>query len=65
MSQTLPIILTESPKYWAEDIAFLIDRLKIMNEEDARFKNKLDLDRIGVFGMSLGGPATSVICSKD
>jgi hypothetical protein len=36
-----------------------------MNEGDKRFKNKLDLDRIGVFGMSLGGLATSVICSTD
>ncbi len=65
MKDALPMVLTESPKVWAEDIAFLIDRLKIMNEEDARFKNKLDPDRIGVFGMSLGGLATSVICSTD
>ncbi|MGB7295757.1 MAG: hypothetical protein WBC70_09230 [Candidatus Aminicenantales bacterium] len=65
MSRTLPMILTESPKYWAEDIAFLIGRLKIMNGEDNRFPNKLDLDRIGVFGMSLGGLATSVICATD
>jgi len=65
MSTTLPTILTESPKYWAEDIVFLIDRLRIMNGGDDRFQNKLDLDRIGVFGMSLGGLATSVICSTD
>jgi hypothetical protein len=65
MSATLPTILTESPKYWAEDIAFLMDQLKIMNGKDNRFQKKLDLDRIGVFGMSMGGMATSVICSKD
>ncbi len=65
MNRTLPTILTESPEYWAEDIAFLIDQLKVMNEGDNRFQNKLDMDRIGVFGMSLGGLATSVICSKD
>jgi len=65
MSDALPMILTESPKYWAEDIAFLIDQLEILNGGDNRFQNKLDLDRIGVFGMSLGGLATSVICSTD
>jgi len=64
MSTTLPM-LAESSKYWAEDIAFLIDRLKIMNGGDNRFHNKLDLDRIGVFGMSMGGLATSVISSTD
>jgi pimeloyl-ACP methyl ester carboxylesterase len=57
--------LTESPKVWAEDIAFFMDRLKIMNGGDNRFQNKLDLDRIGVFGMSLGGLATSILCSTD
>ncbi|OFY68598.1 MAG: hypothetical protein A2V64_11000 [Bacteroidetes bacterium RBG_13_43_22] len=65
MSMAMPIILTESPKHWAGDIAFLIDQLIIINEGDNRFQNKLDLDRIGVFGMSLGGLATSVVCSMD
>jgi hypothetical protein len=65
MSKSAPTILTESPKVWAEDIAFLIDRLKIMNGGDKRFQSKLDLDRIGVFGMSLGGLATSFVCSTD
>lgn len=65
MSQTLPTLLTESPNYWAEDIAFFINQLIMMNGGDHRFQNKLDLDRIGVFGMSLGGLATSIICSTD
>lgn len=65
ISTALPTILTESPKHWADDIAFFINQLKIMNGGDHRFQNKLDLDRIGVFGMSLGGLATSVICSTD
>jgi hypothetical protein len=65
MSTTLPTLLTESSKYWAEDIAFFINQLKMMNGGDNRFQNKLDLDRIGVFGMSMGGLATSVISSTD
>lgn len=64
-SNALPTILTESPKYWAEDLAFFIDRLKDIESENKIFKDKLDLDRIGVFGMSLGGIATSEICLTD
>ena len=60
-----PIITTESSTYWAADISFLIDELERINEDDSIFRNKLDLERIGVLGMSLGGLATSVTCSKD
>ena len=60
-----PIITTESSTYWAGDISFLIDELERINEDDSIFHNKLDLERIGVLGMSLGGLATSVACSKD
>ena len=64
-SNALPTILTESPKYWAEDISFFMDQLESMNNENKILKDKLDLDRIGVFGMSLGGIATSEICLND
>lgn len=64
-SKVLPTILTESPKYWAEDISFFIDRLESISNDDKILKDKLDLDRIGVFGMSLGGIATSEICLSD
>ncbi|MCG7854057.1 MAG: hypothetical protein MIO92_16190, partial [Methanosarcinaceae archaeon] len=65
MSANLPTLLTGSSKYWAEDIAFFMDQLEMMNSGDNRFQNKLDINRIGVFGMSMGGLATSVICSTD
>jgi hypothetical protein len=65
ISTALPMLLTESSKYWAEDIGFFINQLKMINGGGNRFQNKLDLNRIGVFGMSLGGLATSVICSAD
>ena len=64
-SNALPTILTESPKYWAEDISFFMDQLESMNNENKILKDKLNLDRIGVFGMSLGGMATSEICLTD
>ena len=62
---TLPMILTESPKHWAEDLAFFIDRLKDIDSEDKIFKDKLDIEAIGMFGMSLGGLATTEICLTD
>jgi len=64
-NDTLPMALTESPRYWAEDTAFLMDQLKIANGENNLFKDKLDLGRIGVFGMSMGGIAASELCSMD
>lgn len=54
----LPTGLSESPKYWAEDISFLIDQLNGINNENEIVKNKLNLNRLGVFGMSLGGLAS-------
>ncbi|MFC1724544.1 alpha/beta hydrolase family protein [candidate division KSB1 bacterium] len=65
MGNLLPTGLIESPKYWAEDISFFINRLKDINKENELFKNKLDLDRIGVFGMSMGGIASSEFCLTD
>jgi dienelactone hydrolase len=64
-SNALPAILTESPKYWAEDISFFMDQLESMNNVNKILKDKLDMDCIGVFGMSLGGIATSEICFND
>ena len=64
-SNALPTILTESPKYWAEDISFFMDQLESISNENKILKDKLNLDRIGVFGMSLGGMATSEICLTD
>ncbi len=61
----LPTLMTETPKSWAEDTAFLIDRLETLNRENPLFQNKLDMDRIGVFGMSMGGLAASVVCATD
>jgi dienelactone hydrolase len=61
----LPTLLKESPKHWAKDISFFLDQLEDINSEHDLFKNKLDPDRIGVFGMSMGGIASGEICLKD
>ncbi|MGB8952617.1 MAG: hypothetical protein WCC06_08110 [Candidatus Aminicenantales bacterium] len=65
INNVLPTALTESPRYWAEDISFFMDQLEGMNNENKIFKEKLNLDRIGVFGMSMGGIASSEICLSD
>ncbi len=64
-SKIIPTGLIESPKNWAEDISFFMDQLEVINKEDKIFKEKLNLDRIGVFGMSLGGIASSEISLSD
>ena len=61
----LPMALKESPKYWAEDISFFIDQLEDINNDHKIFKGKLDSDKIGVFGMSMGGIASTEICITD
>lgn len=64
-SNVLPILLKESPKYWADDISFFIDKLEMINTDNELFKDKLDLEKIGVFGMSMGGIAANEICISD
>jgi predicted dienelactone hydrolase len=65
MEKILPTTLKESPRYWAEDISFFLNQLMTVNKEHIVFKNKLDLDRIGIFGMSMGGIATCEFCLAD
>lgn len=46
-------------KYWRDDISSLINYLEKINRNHTlhQFHNKLDLEQIGVFGMSIGGGA--------
>jgi hypothetical protein len=61
----LPTLLKEGPKYWAEDISFFLNQLQDINGDNEIFKGKLNLEKIGVFGMSMGGIATNEICITD
>ena len=65
MEKVLPTGLSGSLSYWAEDISFFIDQLNGLNNENRIFKNKLNLDEIGVFGMSLGGLASNEVSMLD
>jgi hypothetical protein len=63
--ETMPFLMKESPSYWADDIKFFVSALGKINKSDPGFKGKLDLKKIGVLGMSMGGIATNEVCLKD
>jgi hypothetical protein len=52
---------------WSEDQIFVMDQLEELNanDPDDMFTNRLDLERLGVFGQSLGGSATTITCFVD
>jgi predicted dienelactone hydrolase len=61
----MPTMLMETPKMWAEDIRFVVDQLDSLNDGDGPFRARLDLDRLGVMGMSMGGIAAGEACIGD
>jgi len=51
---------------WAEDISFVLDQFQGFNEAgDNPFFQKLDLERVGVYGHSTGGGAAIQFCGVD
>ena len=61
----MPTFLLDGPGLWAEDIRFVIGALERMTRADHPFRGRLDLDNIGIFGVSIGGIASSVACVSD
>ena len=53
--------------YFAQDVVFLLDQLDVLNKGDSAdfFKARLDLNRIGIFGVSLGGIVVGEACHLD
>lgn len=47
---------------WAKDISFVADQLEKLEES---FKNRLDLQNLGVLGHSFGGQALTIACASD
>jgi len=53
--------------YLAEDVSFVLDRLATIGATGPAgiLAGRLDLDRVGVFGVSLGGMVAAEACAKD
>lgn len=56
-----------SVRLWAADTSFLFDELQRPDPAPAlrHFRRRLDLERIGVFGMSFGGATATEVCLQD
>jgi dienelactone hydrolase len=52
---------------WSADIGFALDQLQQLNTSDSsgKFLGRLDMQRVGVFGHSLGGASSLQFCHDD
>lgn len=52
---------------WSADLSYVLDRLGELNTSDpsGRFTGKLDLNKVGAFGHSLGGATVLKFCHDD
>jgi predicted dienelactone hydrolase len=59
-------LLTRLQTAWVSDVGFVIDRLQQLNASaSSRFGGRLDLQKIGVVGHSLGGATAAQFCHED
>ena len=50
---------------WVEDVSFAVNELERLNTGKGFFSGRLDLQRLGVFGVSFGGAASTQVCTSD
>jgi dienelactone hydrolase len=50
---------------WLLDQKFVLDELENLNAADPRLGGRLDLDKIGAFGWSLGGATAAQLCLRE
>ncbi len=51
--------------FLAADLRFVLDKLEVLDRNDSVFADHLDLGKVGVFGMSLGGYVGPEACRLD
>ncbi|MCK4259985.1 MAG: hypothetical protein KAX49_13480 [Halanaerobiales bacterium] len=61
----MPIFLVDGSRVWTDDISFIIDELYFMNANNDFFRSRLNLNNLGIMGMSMGGVASGLVCVKD
>lgn len=64
-NEMLHTMIVEGSQLWADDIIFFIDQLEVFNKDDETFSGSMDLSKIGVFGVSMGGIASGQVCIRD
>lgn len=64
LNNARPIAISEL-RQWAQDVGFVLDQLAQMNEPGGSFDNRLELNRVGVMGFSLGGATAGQFCVTD
>jgi hypothetical protein len=62
-----PSFMDVSAEYGAQDQMFVLDQLELLNlaPPGERFGGRLDLDRVGIFGVSWGTWASALACHHD
>ena len=58
-------LATKLESAWSNDMSFAVDELERMNISDPRFRNRLNMQSVGVFGHSLGGATALQFCCND
>lgn len=48
-----------------EDVTFVLDQLELLNTNNEKFAAKLDMERVGAFGHSMGGAISVLAASQD
>ena len=60
-------LATQVMNVWVADVKFVLDRLQQLNADDptGRFRGKLDMQKVGIVGHSLGGATAAEFCHDD